>query len=240
MMNRRRFLSLSLVATAAAGATVNGLGAIALDPALPAPILYDPRNLTVTELDILRRAGYPRVAELEQASNPMNPYIAMAKALQADPEMAWGYHCNLAMVYYDHGIPTVDDSESTLAERANWAAAQFMKLAWSVDMTKHPYWVFGDNPSYWQPVAPGAMAPMRPVAAQLEDIESIASAPGNWDYDGYMHGMANGIILARSIVLGHEPKFLEAPTTGYTSSKKGESCESPDVFNSRKRRPVVT
>jgi hypothetical protein len=45
----------------------------------------------------------------------------------------------------------------------------------------------------------------------IDDVLSIQCADGNWNYDEYMHGMANGMILVDSIVKNYEPEFLEAP-----------------------------
>lgn len=36
---------------------------------------------------------------------------------------------------------------------------------------------------------------------------------GNWNYDPYMHGMANGLICALAIVEGKEPRYLNPPET---------------------------
>ena len=48
---------------------------------------------------------------------------------------------------------------------------------------------------------------------KLDDLIKIQCSDGNWNYDPYMHGMANGMILARSIIQGEEkePEYLEAP-----------------------------
>lgn len=45
----------------------------------------------------------------------------------------------------------------------------------------------------------------------LEEQIAIATSDGNWNYDPYMHGYANGLILARATLTGEEPKFLTAP-----------------------------
>ena len=46
---------------------------------------------------------------------------------------------------------------------------------------------------------------------QLEEVLKIQCDDGNWNYDPYMQGMANGLILAHSIISGVEPHFKEAP-----------------------------
>jgi hypothetical protein len=56
-----------------------------------------------------------------------------------------------------------------------------------------------------------AIAAMEPMET-LDEMIKIQCAEGNWNYDPYMHGMANGLLLAKSVFdETHEPKFLEAP-----------------------------
>ena len=45
----------------------------------------------------------------------------------------------------------------------------------------------------------------------LEEITKIQCNDGNWNFDPYMHGMANGMILALATVKDEEPEYLEAP-----------------------------
>ena len=45
----------------------------------------------------------------------------------------------------------------------------------------------------------------------LKKCVDIQCSDGNWNYDGYMHGMANGMLLALGIFDGKDPRFLEAP-----------------------------
>ena len=45
----------------------------------------------------------------------------------------------------------------------------------------------------------------------LNDIIKIQCSRGNGDYDQYMHGLANGLIMARSLFTDEEPEFMEAP-----------------------------
>lgn len=46
---------------------------------------------------------------------------------------------------------------------------------------------------------------------KLRNLTKTQSSPGNGDYDPYMHGMANGMILALAIMEDKEPQFLNAP-----------------------------
>lgn len=52
---------------------------------------------------------------------------------------------------------------------------------------------------------------MRGALAQLRNIKAIQCDDGNWNYDAYMQGMANGLILAESVFTGEEAQFLAAP-----------------------------
>lgn len=45
----------------------------------------------------------------------------------------------------------------------------------------------------------------------LRDMTQVACANGTWNFDPYLHGMANGMIFALSIFEGGEPKYLSAP-----------------------------
>ena len=49
------------------------------------------------------------------------------------------------------------------------------------------------------------------IKEDLQDLLNIQCADGNWDHDAYMFGMANGLILAMSVVTGEDPDFLAAP-----------------------------
>ena len=46
---------------------------------------------------------------------------------------------------------------------------------------------------------------------ELQDLINTQSADGNWNYDPYMQGMANGLICAMSVLTGEEPVYKSAP-----------------------------
>lgn len=46
---------------------------------------------------------------------------------------------------------------------------------------------------------------------ELDDVLAIQTTDGNWNYNPYMHGMANGLIMAKSLLTGEDPVFIEAP-----------------------------
>ena len=55
------------------------------------------------------------------------------------------------------------------------------------------------------------LAAFRKSLERLRNMLDIQCSNGNWNYDPYMHGMANGMIFAQSLFDGKSPEFLEAP-----------------------------
>lgn len=58
----------------------------------------------------------------------------------------------------------------------------------------------------------------------LEEVIDVQSQSGNWNYDAYMHGMANGLILAAAIVHDRDPVYLDAPER-WLADIEPPSCE---------------
>lgn len=52
---------------------------------------------------------------------------------------------------------------------------------------------------------------MKTEIEKLDDVTNIATSKGNYDCNPYMHGMANGLILARAIMKNQEVDYLDAP-----------------------------
>ena len=46
---------------------------------------------------------------------------------------------------------------------------------------------------------------------KLQELIDIQCSAGNWDHSPYMHGMANGMLVAMSVLTGESPKFKDAP-----------------------------
>lgn len=46
---------------------------------------------------------------------------------------------------------------------------------------------------------------------KIQNIVDIQCSAGNYDYDPYMHGMANGMLVVLSCLTEKEPEFMEAP-----------------------------
>ena len=49
------------------------------------------------------------------------------------------------------------------------------------------------------------------MLSSLDDVVKAQCAEGNWDHDEYMHGMANGLILAQSLFSAGLPVYLDPP-----------------------------
>lgn len=47
--------------------------------------------------------------------------------------------------------------------------------------------------------------------SDLKEVTKIQCSSGNWNYDPYMFGMANGMILVVALMEGRKPEFLSAP-----------------------------
>jgi hypothetical protein len=46
---------------------------------------------------------------------------------------------------------------------------------------------------------------------KLREVTKVQCEHGNWNFDPYMHGMANGLLLAVAIMEDKEPEYLEPP-----------------------------
>lgn len=59
-------------------------------------------------------------------------------------------------------------------------------------------------------------------AGKIEDLKNITKiqcSDGNWNYDPYMQGLANGMILSLAVLEDTEPQFKDAPEEGWLSEK---------------------
>jgi hypothetical protein len=74
---------------------------------------------------------------------PPSPFSMLEETIQADPEYAWSWHCNIAMPIMDSiGIPH---------ELADRAAARIMSNLFNVDTSQHIYYqnpvMYGPHPA---------------------------------------------------------------------------------------------
>jgi hypothetical protein len=56
------------------------------------------------------------------------------------------------------------------------------------------------------------MPKLEPIE-ELRDLVKIQCSDGTWNYDPYMLGMANGMILALALMEKKDPRYLSAPET---------------------------
>ena len=52
---------------------------------------------------------------------------------------------------------------------------------------------------------------LRARIKKLDDLVKIQLTDGNWNYDPYMHGMANALLVAQAVMNNSEFEGLEAP-----------------------------
>ena len=52
---------------------------------------------------------------------------------------------------------------------------------------------------------------MKDRIKDLDEIVDIQTSDGNWNYDEYMYGKANGLILAQSIIKDSDCNYLDKP-----------------------------
>jgi len=55
-----------------------------------------------------------------------------------------------------------------------------------------------------------------------DDLVKTQCSNGNWNYDAYMHGMANGMILIQSLFKNKPAVFLKAPKIWLENIKSNE------------------
>ena len=46
---------------------------------------------------------------------------------------------------------------------------------------------------------------------ELDEIISVQCRDGNWNHSPYMHGLTNGLILARALLTDTDPEYLDTP-----------------------------
>jgi hypothetical protein len=45
----------------------------------------------------------------------------------------------------------------------------------------------------------------------MQDLIDVQCSEGNYNYDAYMHGMANGMLLMQSLFTDLDPEYMSAP-----------------------------
>lgn len=56
--------------------------------------------------------------------------------------------------------------------------------------------------------------------SKLDDVIKTQCSNGNWNYSPYMHGLTNGLILAKAILEEKDPIYLDAPKERLCDKKK--------------------
>jgi hypothetical protein len=63
-------------------------------------------------------------------------FEVLKKAMQDDPDYAWSWHCNIAMMCHD-AILAHDDQVYFAHKVGNDSASRFMRLCFDIDTAKH-------------------------------------------------------------------------------------------------------
>jgi len=71
---------------------------------------------------------------------------------------------------------------------------------------------------------------------QLQEISDIQSSDDIWNFDPYMHGLANGLILALSILKDHNPEFLTSPSETWSYELANEVFKIKELPISEKKK----
>lgn len=71
------------------------------------------------------------------------------------------------------------------------------------------------------------------IKSDLDDVIKVQCYPGNYDSNAYMFGLANGLILARSVITGEMPEYMDAPEQYLDDLPKPEFvlCKAIEVSN---------
>lgn len=70
---------------------------------------------------------------------------------------------------------------------------------------------------------------MKTEIERLKGLIATQGRPGNWDYDPYMHGMLNGMILALSVFTGENPVFRDPPDRWLSNYKRSRKHKTVTV-----------
>ncbi|QUT04030.1 hypothetical protein KFK14_12825 [Sphingobium phenoxybenzoativorans] len=125
---------------------------------------------------------------------PVSEYDAL-KALMADPEYAWGWHCNLAM--------PILDAIGCSHQQANEAAAHLMQHLWSVDITMFEQYAYGKSGAQFY--AEARIAADKREDAEMREAENYAAMP--WEPRGRTTSLIQiaepDLTRARSLLRDH-------------------------------------
>lgn len=130
---------------------------------VPASVWNHNKGFMAHELMDQRRLPHPLVVTVDiPTAEATSPIKELIDAMKADPEYAWGWHCNLAMAMHDSGAGP--------HQACNKGAALFLSLLsdGAVDTTQHPAY---ENTQ-------GNIKPVLPTAANAEAIKPWIEALG--------------------------------------------------------------
>lgn len=81
-----------------------------------------------------------------------------------------------------------------------------------------------------------AAATIKKALDTLRDLIKVQGSNGTWDYDPYMYGLLNGMILAESILAEEDPEFRDAPPKWRGITKEERELEELRAANPALRK----
>jgi hypothetical protein len=78
-----------------------------------------------------------QVGQANKEVSIADAFERLTKAMQEDPEYAWGWHCNVTMPIFDSAVWAAHEKSNH--EASNLAAARVMQHLFGVDTSKHPH-----------------------------------------------------------------------------------------------------
>lgn len=68
------------------------------------------------------------------------------------------------------------------------------------------------------------------IAKNILNLIEIMGQNGNWNYDEYQFGLANGLVVAYAVITGKEPMFFHKPPVWLKDIEEVSPPEHPDSF----------
>lgn len=81
----------------------------------------------------------------------------------------------------------------------------------TISILRNPYGRTGEEKRQAALDAADELEKLEKKKKYIQNAHNIQCSDGNWNYDPYMHGMANGIIFAKAVMEDKEPIYLNPP-----------------------------
>jgi hypothetical protein len=89
------------------------------------------RNIEKQNEELLEKLAANEAELVESRKKLMAPHKLMCEWIESDPELMWGWHCNIAM--------RIKDNAELSHQHVNEIAASLMHMLFEVNVTKLPH-----------------------------------------------------------------------------------------------------